>query len=258
MVGAEGFDASGVEPVRLRQARQAWTSLITTCKGTARDLAKSAESPGGAWPLLYQHYRASGLKKKRRLAEECNSIKIEIGEHPRKFIMRVDSAAKELRRLGKTADEDGIAVVILNGVSREHDLEVRLLECGDDVNPPRNKILQSLTHPYYRLQKQKSAAGGKALHASARVSVTATYQLCRRPGHAADQCFAYHVTKARNAKPKGRRAEEEIRNEANEKEDTGDQGRKTKSRCCYVCGETDGHKARNCSQRKDKAEYTGK
>ena len=48
MVGAEGFDPSGVDPVRLRQARQAWTSLITTCKGTARDLVKSAESPGGA------------------------------------------------------------------------------------------------------------------------------------------------------------------------------------------------------------------
>ena len=34
----------------------------------------------------------------------------------------------------------------------------------------------------------------------------------------------YHITKARNAKPKGRRAEEEIRNEANKKEGTRDQG----------------------------------
>ena len=51
-VGAEGFDASGVDPVRLRQA---WTSLITSCKGTARDRVKSAESPGGACPLLDQH-----------------------------------------------------------------------------------------------------------------------------------------------------------------------------------------------------------
>ena len=30
MVGAEGFDASGVDPVRFCQARQPWTSLITT------------------------------------------------------------------------------------------------------------------------------------------------------------------------------------------------------------------------------------
>ena len=99
MVGAEGFDASGVDPVRLRQARQVWTFLITTCKGTARDLVKSAESPSSAWRLLNQHYRASGLKEKRRLAEEFNSMKMEIGEHLREFIMRVDSAAKELRRL---------------------------------------------------------------------------------------------------------------------------------------------------------------
>ena len=73
MAGAEGFDASCVDPVSLRQARQAWTSLITTCKGTARDLVKSVESPGSAWRLLNQHYRANGPKEKRRLAEESNS-----------------------------------------------------------------------------------------------------------------------------------------------------------------------------------------
>ena len=88
--------------------------------------------------------------------------------------------------------------------------------------------------------------------------MTATCQLYRRPGHAADQCSSYHITKARNAKSKERRVEEEIRNEANEKKGTRDQGRNTKSRCCYVCGETDGHTASNCPQRKDKAEYTGK
>ena len=131
---------------------------------------------------------------------------MEIREHPREFIVRVDSAAKELRSLGKTVDEDDIVVAILNGVSSEHDTEVRLLEYGDDVNSPRNKILQSLTNQYYRLQKQTSAAGGKALHASARGSATATCQLCRRPSHAADQCFSYHITKARNAKPKAQSA----------------------------------------------------
>ena len=146
----------------------------------------------------------------------------------------------------------------LNGVISEYDTEVRLLDCGDDVNPPRNNILQSLTNQYYRLQKQKSAAGGKALHASTRRSVTATCQLCRRPGHAAGQCFFCHITKARDAKPKRRSAEEEISNETNEKEGTRNQMRKTKSRCCYVCGETGGHIARNCPQRKGKTECTGK
>ena len=183
---------------------------------------------------------------------------MEIGEHPREFIMRADNAAKEPRNLGKIVDEDDIVVVILNGVSSEYDTETRLLECGDDVNPPRNKILQSLTNQYYRLQKQTSAAGGKALHASARGSMTAICQLCPKPGHAADQCFSCRITKAINAKLKERSAEEKISNEANEKEGTRNQMRKTKSRCCYVCGETDGHIARNCPQRKGKTEYTGK
>ena len=209
---------------------------MTTRKGIGRDLVKSAESSGGAWRLLNQHYRSSGLREKRRLAEEFNSMKMEIVEHPREFIMRVDSAAKELRRLGKTIGDDDIVVVILKCVAGEYDTEVRLLECGDDANQPRNKIMQSVTNQYYRLQKQKSAAGGKALHASAWGSVTATCQLCRRLGHAADQCFSYHFTKARNVKPKERPAEEEIKNEANEKGGTRDQGRKTRSRCCYVCG----------------------
>ena len=90
MVGAEGFDASGVDLVRLRQARQTWTSLITTCKETARDLVKSAESPDGAWRLLNQHYRASGLKEKRRLAEEFNFMKMKIGEPPKVRYRRGD------------------------------------------------------------------------------------------------------------------------------------------------------------------------
>ena len=107
-------------------------------------------------------------------------MKIKIREHPRKFIMRVDSAPKELRVLGKTVDEDDIVVVILNGVSSDYDAEVRLLECGDDVNPSKNKILQSLPNQNYRLQKKKSTVvGGKPLHVSARGSVTATCQLCR-------------------------------------------------------------------------------
>ena len=107
--------------------------------------------------------------------------------------MRADSAAKELRRLGNTIDEDDIVTVILNGVASKYDTEVRLLKCRDDVNPPRNKILQSLTNQYYRLLKQKSAAGGKALPASTRGSVTSTCQLCRRTRHAADQGFGYDI-----------------------------------------------------------------
>ena len=68
----------------------------------------------------------------------------------------------------------------------------------------------------------------------------------------------HHITKARNAKPREQRAEEKIKIEANKKEGIRGQGRKTKSRFCYVCGETDGHIARYCPRHKDKAECTGK
>lgn len=51
---------------------------------------------------------------------------------------------------------------ILNGVSRETDTDVHLLECSDDVTPTRNMILRSLTHQYQRLQKQNVAAGREA------------------------------------------------------------------------------------------------
>ena len=112
-------------------------------------------------------------------------MKMEIGEYPREF-MSVYSAAKKLRRLVRTVDEDDTVVVILNGVSNKYDAEMRLLECREDVNPPRKKILQSLTNQYYMLQRQKSAAGGKVLHALARGIVTATCQLCRGPCHTAD------------------------------------------------------------------------
>lgn len=50
-------------------------------------------------------------------------MKMEIREHPREFT-RVNNATKELRRLGKTVDEDGIVAVILNVVSSEYDTEV--------------------------------------------------------------------------------------------------------------------------------------
>ena len=45
----------------------------------------------------------------------------------------MESAAKELRRLGKTVDEADIVEVILNYMSSKYDTEGGLLECGDDI-----------------------------------------------------------------------------------------------------------------------------
>lgn len=50
MVGAEGFDASDVDPVRLRQVRQAWLSLIPPTKERLETWSKVKSrlvEPGG-------------------------------------------------------------------------------------------------------------------------------------------------------------------------------------------------------------------
>lgn len=73
-------------------------------------------------------------------------MKMEVGEHPREFITGVDIVTKKVRRLGKTVDEDDIVVVILNEASSKYDTEMRLVECGDEVNPPSSKILKCPTN----------------------------------------------------------------------------------------------------------------
>lgn len=37
-----------------------------------------------------QHYRASGLKERLRLIVDFNIMKMELGEHPRTFLLRVN------------------------------------------------------------------------------------------------------------------------------------------------------------------------
>lgn len=96
--------------------------------------------------------------------------------------------------LGETVNKDDVAVIILNGVFSDYDIEVRLLEYGDDIKLREAWILKSLTHQYYRVQKKKLSEGGNALHASAQGSMLSKCQLCGRPGYIAE------ITRARSAK----------------------------------------------------------
>ena len=56
------------------------------------------ESAREAWDKLVQHYQTSGLKERRRLTIEFYMTKMELGEHPRKFLLHVDQMAKKLKR----------------------------------------------------------------------------------------------------------------------------------------------------------------
>ena len=54
------------------------------------------ESASEEWAKLVQHYQVSELKERRRLTLDFYMMKMELGEHPRKFMLRVDQMVKEL------------------------------------------------------------------------------------------------------------------------------------------------------------------
>ena len=90
------------------------------------------ESANEAWAKLVQHYQASRLKERRRLAIDFYMMKMEPGEHPRKFLLRVDQMVKELERVNRPVDAINIDIVILSGPTPQYDAEVRMLESSSD------------------------------------------------------------------------------------------------------------------------------
>ncbi|CAN0344859.1 unnamed protein product, partial [Ascophyllum nodosum] len=123
---------------------------------------QSTDSPSAAWRELLQRYRVCGLKKKSGLMREFNSLKMELGEDPKKFTMRVDHVARELQRVGKAVDEDDKDLAILNWLTQEYAVERRILEEGDH-EPTRVHTEKVILNQYGRLQAEKSKAGAKAL-----------------------------------------------------------------------------------------------
>ena len=78
------------------------------------------------------HYQTSGLKERRRLTIDLYMIKMELGEHPRKFLLRVDQIVKELEQVDRPMDPKDIDIVILSGLTPQYDAEVRILESSSD------------------------------------------------------------------------------------------------------------------------------
>ena len=59
-------------------------------------------------------------------------MKMEPGEHSRKFLLRVDQMVKELERVHRLVDPKGIDIVILSGLVPQCDAEVCMLESSSD------------------------------------------------------------------------------------------------------------------------------
>ena len=90
------------------------------------------ESASEAWDKLVQHCQASGLKERRRLTIDFYMMKMELGEHPRKFLLRVDQMVQELEQVDRPVDPKDIDIVILSGLTPQYDAEVRMLESSSD------------------------------------------------------------------------------------------------------------------------------
>ena len=99
-VGADVFDSSNVDPVRLRNAHAAWMILINSCSGMALEIVQRCQAPNKAWRNLELHYRAKGTREILRLSHEINGKTMEPGIDPFKFMMEVDKLAGDLHRLG--------------------------------------------------------------------------------------------------------------------------------------------------------------
>ena len=59
-------------------------------------------------------------------------MKMEMGEHPRKFLLRVDQMVKELERVDQAVDLKDIDIVVLSGLTPQYDAKVRMLESSSD------------------------------------------------------------------------------------------------------------------------------
>ena len=71
-VGADVFDRSNGDPVRLRNPHAAWMALINNCRGMALKIVQRSEAPNNAWRNLPSHYRTKGTREILRLSHEVN------------------------------------------------------------------------------------------------------------------------------------------------------------------------------------------
>ena len=129
-VGADVFDSSNVDPVRLGNAHVAWMTLINSCSGMALEVVQRSNAPNDAWINLEFHYRAKGTGEILRLSHEINGKTMEpVGGDPYKLMMEVDRLAADLHRLGdKSITKLRKCVIIVSGLSADFEMECRILE----------------------------------------------------------------------------------------------------------------------------------
>ena len=175
-VGADVFDSSNVDPVRLRNAHAAWMILINSCSGMALEIVERCQAPNEAWRNLELHYRAKVTREILRLSHEINGKTMEPGSDPFKFMMEVDKLAGDLHRLGdKSVTELRKCVIIVSGLSADFEMECRMLENNSDgLN--RGEIERVVGNQYNRTLRhcQRRGAPSRQTEKTGRIGDSAT------------------------------------------------------------------------------------
>ena len=88
-VNRDDFDRGSVDPDRLRKAQQAWVSLVTSCKGRVRyrECGRVSQRGMGQARTALPGQRTLGTST---FTIDFYKMKVEVGEHLRKFLLRVD------------------------------------------------------------------------------------------------------------------------------------------------------------------------
>ena len=255
-VGADVFDSSNVDPVRLRNAHAAWMILINSCSGMALEIVQRSDAPNEAWRNLEFYYRAKGTREILHLSHEINGKTMEPGSDPFKFMMEVDRLAADLHRLGdKSVTELRKCVIIVPGLSADFEMKCRILE-NNPAGFNRAEIERVVGNQYNRLLRQQQDS--KALSAS-KGTVTANREKrkSRRLHHKFDgKCFncgkkGHRAVNCRSAKKKSEKS-----GATDDRKEGGGSGR------CYICGSEEHlahghcglcksleHRTRDCEER---------
>ena len=163
-VGADVFDSSNVDPVRLRNAHVVWMPLINSCSGIALEIVQRSNAPNDAWRNLESHYRAKGPREILRLSHEIIGKTMEPGGDPFNFMMEVDRLAADLHRLGdKSVTKLRKCVIIVSGLSAGFEMECRKLE-NNLAGLNKAEIERVVGNQHNRLLRQQQDS--KALSAS--------------------------------------------------------------------------------------------
>ena len=200
-VGADVFDSSNVDPVRLRNAHAAWMTLINSCSGMALEIVQRSDAPNEAWRKLEFHYRAKGIREILRLSHEINGKTMEPGSDPFKFMMEVDRLAANLHHLGdKSVTELRKCVIIVSGLSADFEMECRILE-NNPAGRNRTEIERVVGNQYNRLFRQQqdskalsalkgavTANRGKGKNRKLHHKFDGNWFNCGKKGHRAGDC----------------------------------------------------------------------